>query len=404
MKCSKCKSHLKKGEKFCPMCGAKVTHTARNISLIVLVVAILICGAGIVGWQFGLLSTKEASLEENITLLSGRFTDRLIVDQTSALAAIGDVADILGIDDVEGTLVECREDTVFGNTYYRFYQEYEGIPVYGRSVVVIADADGNSLSLSGNYAAVHDVMKPAGISQEDVERAVKDYFSEQYAVSEFDGLIVEQISDDMLCIYNMDDDCILGYQLYVECPQVGCYQVIVDAEGEKVVYAHTLLRNDYQYQNGEMESIKASGQKAQQALDVYSQNGMYYMADPDRGIEVYQAESELSGFLFWKTKKNTGEFKEVHWSRGGQPSGYAEEVDALANIQITYDYFQQELDHRSSDGDGGAGVYVYTRIIKLGKKDWTDNAASGIDLEKKQLSYVLDRRTKTPMSYPLIWM
>ena len=141
MKCQKCKAPLRKGAKFCPKCGAKVTHTARNILLIVLALVMLLVSASIAGWKLGFFPARDSIADEDFALLSGAFTDRLIVDRDSALAAIGDAADALGIEDVNAEFSQCKIDTVSGNTYYRFYQEYEGIPVYGRSVVVAADAD-----------------------------------------------------------------------------------------------------------------------------------------------------------------------------------------------------------------------------------------------------------------------
>lgn len=175
MKCPKCKTPLRKGSKFCPKCGAKVKHTARNIFQIVLAVALLLGGAGVASWKLGLFQPMSSDNDENFVLLSGTFTDRLIVDQASALAAIGDVADILGIEDVNAEFSECKVDTVSGNTYYRFYQEYEGIPVYGRSVIVAADKNGDGLSLSGNYFDVGGISTFPRTDEASAIEAAREY-------------------------------------------------------------------------------------------------------------------------------------------------------------------------------------------------------------------------------------
>ena len=107
----------------------------------------------ILAWQLGWFSGAD-DREQDLTLLSGAFTERTITDRQSALAAIGDVADLVGITNATAEFGSCQEDTAFDNTYYRFNQQYEGIPVYGRSMVVCADAAGNGLSLSGSYLPI----------------------------------------------------------------------------------------------------------------------------------------------------------------------------------------------------------------------------------------------------------
>ena len=52
-------------------------------------------------------------------------------DETSALNAIDDAKDLLGIQDVQDELNNCQTENILENNYYRFYQEYDDIPVYG---------------------------------------------------------------------------------------------------------------------------------------------------------------------------------------------------------------------------------------------------------------------------------
>ncbi len=179
MRCRNCKAQIDKKTKFCPKCGAKVKRGGRRGVAILLTLAVIGGGVGAAGWKFGILPFQREELApspEAFSFLADGFTDRRILDQDSALAAIGDVAGQLGISDVEKEFSEDREDTVEGNTYYRFYQQYEGIPVYGRSVVVAADADGESLVLSGNYAALEDVETEPQIDEAGALESVRQYY------------------------------------------------------------------------------------------------------------------------------------------------------------------------------------------------------------------------------------
>lgn len=315
------------------------------------------CSNGSAGWDFETFLTAEDTADNSITILSDAFTDRLITDQASALAAIGDVADLLDIKDVNAELTDCKVDTVFGNTYYRFYQEYEGIPVHGRSVVVVADEDGEGLSLSGNYIPVLELNTDVTASQEAVDSAIQEYFCERLGVSKIDDLFVEEISASARCIYTLGNYSRLSYRLYAEVPQIGCYEMLVDAQEPKVLYAYSLIQCNYKYkENGKMENISTNGQETVQSIDVYRNPECYIMADVSRNIEVYK----MQGDFWWGYSKNTNEIDEISWVSEEELQDYANEVDALANVQIAYDYFVQNLAHHSTDGNGDAAIIIYT--------------------------------------------
>lgn len=394
MKCKKCRAEIEKGSKFCPKCGAKIKHTGRRIAAVILILAIIAGGVGVAGWKFGLfpfINTNEAASSEGFALLTDSFTDRKITDQASALAAVGDVADILGIEDVNAEFSECKMDTVSGNTYYRFYQEYEGIPVYGRSVVVVADEDGEGLSLSGNYVPIFELDIDAVASQEAVNSVIQEYFCEQLGASETDDLFIEEISTDAMCVYNMDNHSCLAYQLFVVSQLTGCYEVVVNAQKPEILYVNTLIQHDYEYKEaGQMETVSVNGQRTMQTFDVYSQDGVYYMADVNRHIELYQLENSTSDYWSWANlcfeskTVYTGNKFEVFWDNTDQATEYVSEIDALSNIQVAYDYYAKELAHKSTDGQGKTKIYLCTNaaiIDEESKKDWTDNAASGSDIE-----------------------
>ena len=63
--------------------------------------------------------------------LSNGFTDRKITDKESALEALEDVADVIGIENVQGEFVICEENTISDNTYYRFQQELQIVSLNG---------------------------------------------------------------------------------------------------------------------------------------------------------------------------------------------------------------------------------------------------------------------------------
>ena len=134
----------------------KNTH-ARKVIIIILAVVILFGAAGAAIWRF--MPQEEDNTADPFALLSEGFTDRKVVDEDSALAAIGDVAQVLGIENVNAEFSNCEVNTVFSNIYYKFQQEYKGIPVYGRSVIIGADESEKAITLSGNYVPTDDIQE-----------------------------------------------------------------------------------------------------------------------------------------------------------------------------------------------------------------------------------------------------
>lgn len=321
MKCKKCRAEIEKGSKFCPKCGAKIKHTGRRIAAVILILAIIAGGVGVAGWKFGLFSfinTNEAASSEGFALLTDSFTDRKITDQASALAAVGDVADILGIEDVNAEFSECKMDTVSGNTYYRFYQEYEGIPVYGRSVVVVADEDGEGLSLSSNTANVSSipVLKPS-ITQESIVASVTDYIISHFNCDGSTQILVEQGVSECLTIYLSNEGAKLAYAVearFNSTSNVGYYEFVVDANNGTVLYCSPLLY--------EATGYMASDIKKENGFTVFQSEDGYYLWNFDSNLYVLNLKGQQSQEYLTDSRgrilydENGNKYIIEHWGEG----------------------------------------------------------------------------------------
>lgn len=144
--------------------------------------------------------------------IQGQFTDRKINGEDSAIAAIRDVAEILGLDNAVDELTAKRTDKIDDLTYYRISQNYKGIPVYGSSFVVVADDDGEAIALASNVKNIdEDISLIPSVTQEQINSAIYSEFDEKGNIE------IPSISDDMLVVYNFDEtnNSVLAYKLYV---------------------------------------------------------------------------------------------------------------------------------------------------------------------------------------------
>ena len=128
---------------------------------------------------------------ENYVGFGEGFTDVKVTDESSAVKAVATVADTLGIADAEQELRVTDTASFDGETYYRMQQYYQGSPVYGRSVVLVADEQGTAVSLSANTAKIDRSAKTEPIKDSgfDYDRLLKMAEAvlqdEQFAITNF---------------------------------------------------------------------------------------------------------------------------------------------------------------------------------------------------------------------------
>lgn len=150
---------------------------------------------------FSNLSSKPAETVQEVSAVNGvgiilpaHFTERKITNPATARDAINDVADNLGIVSVEDELGTADCNTVFGDTYYGFQQMYQGIPVYGRKVIVSADANDEAVLLSSGFYPIENLSVEPRINRDDAEKIVAGLYQEETDVY-VDNLVVFSLDE-----------------------------------------------------------------------------------------------------------------------------------------------------------------------------------------------------------------
>lgn len=378
MRCRNCKAEIEKGRKFCPKCGIRIRSVGRRLTLAVLILLIVIACAGTAGWKFGMLPVKNSDWvmnEGGFSVLMNSFTERKIVDQDSALAAIGDVADLLGIKNVNTEFANCKEDTVSGNTYYRFYQEYDGIPVYGRSMIVSADESGNSLMLSGNYTDVRNVKCKPKIDEAAALQYVQQYYGKEITIVK-EGLV----------IYSFDDkEPELAWEIGVYCDgiQEACFVSAQNGEilGNKMLtyFAATEdVSRDisvYDAQNSTLNvqyMIVDSNGKIYEVGDnkeLFDEHGNRVLRSNDNAfdITIYDEDYNIIGeHGKWAVKMTT---KNMFTQLKPADTSTKKAVDVLEKVTTAYNFFETILERHSFDGRYGATAVVINDFLNYERLD-----------------------------------
>lgn len=350
--CGKCGSRLDDKGK-CPNCKTEESklfslNTVKQkpwigIVAIVLVLAIVVGTISIISVCF----RKDDPKIDNLQLpIVGKFTDKKITDGQSAIQAVQEVADDLGLENAAEELTVKREDTVGELTYYRLQQNYKGIPVYGSDFVVIADENGEAKGVTGNANDINDsISLTPTVTQEQVEESIRAYFGEETEIS------VPKLSDDMLTIYDNDD-----------------------INSTTLIYKIPILFNRFPY-FAFVDAINASTINML-SLSFYEDTTEHTDYD-DKKIRVVN----LSG---------------NNWENWKNYIGSPVDKDIATNLKnyahTTYDFFDQVLEYQSFSGNGqGAVTLVYDCIWEFHHKDdyqltmsFADNAMANTDDETEK--------------------
>ena len=332
-----------------------------------------------VGWYGrGNAPAAGEEVEDSFTLLGPGFTSERVTNEHEAREVIEDISEELGIDDVGEELVNCEESEALGNHYWRFSQSYEGIPVYGRDVIVGADGDGVPLFLSSNFLDVGDVPTTPALSGEEAEEAVGPD-------AVYGGTVVYSLGEVESC---------LAWQVVVPMDDGVSISFVDSSTGEVVGSEPLMIEETVTATSMDMDTGEAISFQAWRDED-----GEYRLWDNERNIEAYDAHGgplsiegvfsspdgttyylEWSGSVTWHTEDGTQipasnvpsdrEFVGLWLSSDaalGKVSAVTSATQDFADsrsastyerLQLVSDFYAQELGRIGYDGEGGSTVLV----------------------------------------------
>lgn len=344
--------------------GQKVGRFFLKLLGILLALAVLVTAAACALVYFGIVDIPVVSniMEKFIRTDAVETTDfqmlqedaisRKVTDQESARQALDDIAPQLGIKDVEKELGECREDAVLGNAYYRFPQEYQGIPVYGRSVVVVTDNTGNVMFVSGNLTGVDKLDTKPTISFEEASKVLTDYITNMPDYRENTETAISPAGSSPLVIYRDGNAASLAYVIEASFQNqkgVNCGEFIVDANtGEVLHFAPTLY---------EVSGYTASDVNRSNGFPIFqADDGNYYLWNVDENFYVFNLNGLESQYSLKDSKgrilksEDNKPYTIDQWSKG---------EFVLSENEI----FGDNDIERSKDYESGARLLIHTMDI-----------------------------------------
>lgn len=435
MICNKCGSTIKAGMKYCTKCGAdlllsdiltppqlikkycvkcgnysgandlcvnceqKIRKTKKSnkkpIIFLSVVLFILLSAGACFGLSY-LMNNKSGEMlkaalpkETETVVVNCSGLDSKVNSENDAYLALESVSGIFGFDDVKSVLKTEKIDVVDDDTYYRFSQKYNNIPVYGKSIVLSADSDGNVFNISGNYVNISEKIdtKPK-ISKEEaikeIESKMKKEFTKDINISDPELIIFSSsIGNKPAWISNISgctvDGSFKGYKIFID-----------SSNGEVLYLQDTVIgfqtQESYKGQKGDMKSVTVEESDSNDATEKYQ------LKDNARNIAVYIAKDEYNWYKNFVDGNKTSEL--VTWSGKKGPDKSA--VDAMYNVSKSYDFYNDVLGHKGMDGNGGEiPVYVHVKGLEYvengetKKESITNNAFFWPDPEPDILAFTV---------------
>ena len=272
---------------------------------------------------------KKEAEQQSFQSLSGQFTTRIVEDVQDARIAVREVFDALGIGgDIE--LSEGTRSDVLGNSYYRFAQEYDGLPVYGRSVVYGADSSGSAILLSGNYAPLSGLRTEPRLSKEEAEAALEE---QGYTAASCEGLQIYSLYDSKPA---------LAWGFLAETED-DCLRCFVSADTGKLLAQFSLIFTDEE--------------RLHDALNDYNFS-LYDVEDKtivvEKSITLDHSDSDNQYTFTMTVKDSTGEEEVISTVSPLTTLPFPQKAsELLSNAVLTYEFYQEFFSREGFNGKNG---------------------------------------------------
>lgn len=233
---------------------------------------------------------KEEPEESHFASIPGKFTDEKITNADEAIKAAQNAASQLGLQTATDELTLLKEDTVGELTYYRLQQNYQGIPVYGKTIVVVADKKGEAKDLTSNAVDIKSVERNVDYKNIDLTTAVEKYLNDN-GFQTVSNITIQEITESDLVIYaDAKEEGVFSAIITLNFEHKygkTALSLLVDLEKQVVLFnPNTIYAESAKCYGPTKEDGSFNGLK----LTSDNNETTFYMKDTDRNIFMYVAQ------------------------------------------------------------------------------------------------------------------
>lgn len=297
--------------------------------IIILIIAIILAAvAGVVIIQKNRNTSNREEVEsdtniiEKINNIEGKYTDTKITDMKTALNSLENAKEDINIKDINNEIKEIGSDTSNSliNTY-SFKQYYNGIEVYGNTITIYTDKNGNAQGIINKFVP---------LAEKQIQTVSKTKYEDiiEVANARMKELNIEnfKISSNSLVLFPVDEENYrLAHKLNIQTVLMPI-EMIIDDENKEILA-----------ENSQISSAKTTKENlTQEDINQYKIAGSekYELVDKERNIKVEYDKDAKENEYYPLTWSNLEEANKLDTSIG---------IKSLKTLQNVYDYFYKEL-------------------------------------------------------------
>lgn len=335
---------------------------------------------------------KDEIMNDNIQI-TGKFTNVKVVDGNSAIAAVEDIAEQIKLDNAIEELTVKSINTIDEMTYYRLQQNYKGYPVYGRTVVVIADANGETQGLTSNAKNISDFNLTYSFNEEKIKSSIIEFLQNVYSYDNISDVVITFPEKEDLQIYEIDnrDDAVLVYVSKVQFTtnnQISTISLIIDVSNVNVINSTQTIYSD--------NAICYSQDGSVGFLGLQLSEEKYLMKDVERNIYIYNGgkqkvfDDNYSAQVDVVDEVVSKDNIFGNDNESDEPLNYNIAITFLSNLSKIYDFYDLKYGEAAlgvllgiyndnfDDGNNALGGTVdITSIVSAGMPDYDSSLTNG---------------------------
>ena len=285
MRCNNCGSENRDDAKFCRKCGVPLKKGNRRAGvsrwtptfLFILVLLSIIAVGLLIARGVAPFNKGERPSSNMLVVANLRDYNIEVEDEESARRAIKSLSNKLSIGAPSNQLGDCRVNSSYGWTYYRFKQEVGGYEIHGCALTLGVGEDGIAESLTSNAISIEQDKQKAIISRTDAEGAIASTVGEECDVN----------AAELVFYPNGSNIATLCYRSYVSTPD-GAKFLFVSAENGSLIGQQALSFTEQVEGRGKTKANPS----AEVSFMTEREGAAYSLFDKERAITVYDAKGK----------------------------------------------------------------------------------------------------------------
>ena len=151
------------------------------LSIILIILIVLICVSSFIVIQYSKNNSKtdvdvnNENHSEELKNIEGKYSDIKITDTKTALSSLENVKDDINIKNINTDIKEFNSNTSNNivNTY-SFKQYYNELEVYGNTITIYTDKEGNALGIINKYVPIEKEIQTTSKTNDKEIKKIAD--------------------------------------------------------------------------------------------------------------------------------------------------------------------------------------------------------------------------------------